>query len=289
MTLKKNLNIIGCGKLGKTIGFLLKDKITINAILNTSLNSTQEAQTFIGEGHAISDYSQLTPASLYLIGTPDRHTAEVAEQLKASGKIRPGDLVFHCAGALSVEVLQPLKDCGALIASVHPSKSFADPHKNITNFKGTICAIEGEATELLSLLFESIGARVFEIKSDAKKAYHVPCVMASNYLVTLAAMSQECYQAAGLEPDLARALTCSLMEGTLANLRDRSPAQALTGPIARCDLETLRGHMKTLAFNPELQALYAALGKYTVGLTTHDAEKKKEMLEVLTFSCQPQK
>jgi predicted short-subunit dehydrogenase-like oxidoreductase (DUF2520 family) len=53
------------------------------------------------------------------------------------------------------------------------------------------------------------------------------------------------------------------LRGTVANL-ERGPAAALTGPIRRGDVATVRRHLAALA--PEEQSLYRELGRVALRL-----------------------
>jgi predicted short-subunit dehydrogenase-like oxidoreductase (DUF2520 family) len=46
--------------------------------------------------------------------------------------------VFHCSGAKASAVLAPVQACGALIASLHPVRSFADKDACAAAFAGTV-------------------------------------------------------------------------------------------------------------------------------------------------------
>jgi len=52
-----------------------------------------------------------------------------------------------------------------------------------------------------------------------------------------------------------------LIEGTIANIARLGPAKALTGPILRGDVATVRKHLEALGGDPEAGEIYAALGK----------------------------
>jgi predicted dinucleotide-binding enzyme len=60
----KKLNIIGCGRIGKTLGRLWHERgcFKIQDVLNRSLTSASQAVSFIGEGRAISAYSAMQEA-----------------------------------------------------------------------------------------------------------------------------------------------------------------------------------------------------------------------------------
>ena len=58
-----------------------------------------------------------------------------------------------------------------------------------------------------------------------------------------------------------------LLDETLHNVKTLGPEGALTGPIARGDVETVRGHVQALRENtPAKLELYKLLGLHTVEL-----------------------
>ncbi|RMX18350.1 DUF2520 domain-containing protein [Legionella jordanis] len=277
-----SLNIIGAGKLGKVIGCLLKKALRISAICNQSPASTQTAVAFIGEGLCSSSIKDLPPSDITLIAASDEAIFPIAEELSTSMKLQQGSIIFHCSGLLSSETLLPLKKKGCFLASIHPMKSFANPGLNITQYAGTYCAIEGdnEALSVLIPLFRSIGSVMFEIEKDKKALYHAAGVFASNYLLTLARQSLSCLHEAGVEEQLAVQIVSNLMKGTVSNLEHNlSPERALTGPIQRADLSTIKSHLQAL--NHEQKSIYSKLGLATIPLTMHDEEEKSAIKEAL--------
>jgi predicted short-subunit dehydrogenase-like oxidoreductase (DUF2520 family) len=70
----------------------------------------------------------------------------------------------------------------------------------------------------------------------------------------------------GIGREQAREALAALAEGTLANLRERGPESALTGPIRRGDRATIERHLAALSGRPELAQLYRALGRRAVAL-----------------------
>ena len=56
-----------------------------------------------------------------------------------------------------------------------------------------------------------------------------------------------------------------LLAGSIANVDRLGPAEGLTGPIARGDVETVEGHLASIeAQRPELLDIYRALGRHTL-------------------------
>lgn len=283
--MKYSLNIIGCGRLGSTLGFLLAeaDLVTIAGICNAHIASSHKAVQFLGQGTAVEKLADLPIADIYLVTVPDHSIAVVGQELLSTNKnIRAGSFFLHCSGVLSAEILNVARAYGGKIASLHPIKSFANPLENIHNFAGTYCSYEGdaEACNVVRQLMMGIGAHVFPIASDQKAIYHAGGVFSANYLVGLFDIAKRCYTAAGIEADIAHQITMNIMLNTLKNLERLTPQQALTGPIQRGDTQTITQHGAALT-DENLAKVYAALGNYVLSLTQHDDNKKFELRMVL--------
>jgi predicted short-subunit dehydrogenase-like oxidoreductase (DUF2520 family) len=279
--MRKTLNIIGCGKLGKTLGRLWNEAGTfsIQSIANRSLESGQRAVTFIGAGQAVEAYADMRPADIWLIATQDDQIAECARALAQTSIITPSDVVFHCSGALPAAVLNPVSGCGAVIASVHPIRSFADPAHATAVFAGTFCGIEGDpvALALLDDAFAAIGARTVPIDAEFKTLYHAAAVFASNYLVTLLDIAAQAYEKAGIPREVALQLMEPLARGTMDNVFQSGPESALTGPIARGDIGTaVKQYRAVSAWDDRHGALYKQLGKLTADLARRQRENSSK-------------
>lgn len=281
---KLKLNIIGCGRLGKTLAalFVSTEFVCIQDIVNLSIASSEKAVAFLGQGRACLAVKQLKSADIYLIATPDNSIEFIAQQITLQGILKPGDVIFHCSGLLSSECLSSTVSLGCYTASLHPIFSFSEPVMDVKNFRGTYCAFEGnkEALDRLLPLFNAIEGQIFLIEKKSKPLYHAASVFASNYLVTLSAMAKECYSKAGLNEALAENLTLALMSQALGKAQRLKPQEALTGPLQRADTDTLKKHLSALKSFPELEYIYKSLGKATLALTRHDENLKKSLTQL---------
>lgn len=282
------VNIIGAGHLGKTIGHLLvkHQLVRIGAICNRTEISSTNAIKFIGQGKYCLNISELPPADITFITTPDDLISATCEELSKNLFIKKGSVVIHCSGSLTSDALISIKKKGCYIASVHPMRSFAKPELSVEQYSGTYCAIEGdkEALPNVRYLFNSIGSTTYEIDKMKKLSYHAAGVFASNYLVTLAQQGLSCMKEAGVENEMAMRVITNIMQGTVSNLeKTLSPEQSLTGPIKRGDVSTIMKHIESLT-DIEQKNLYAALGKATIHLTDHNNEKKEQITSALTIA-----
>jgi len=273
---ENTLSIIGAGKVGRTLAHLWTgtNSVVVHDVLNRSLPSAQDACSFIGAGRAIASFSELRAASIYLIATPDDDILPSCNALAATGLLNPDSIVFHCSGAKSAAILQAAAQCGAAVASVHPIRSFASPEQLIDYFAGTYCGAEGDprALAVLGVLFSAIGGNMVAIDSERKILYHAAAVFASNYLVTLLDLARHAYMEAGVTPDTALQLMEPLVRATVDNVFRLGPAAALTGPIARGDMATVRLQQDAV---DDWQTRYGDLYRDFAKLTVELAARRK--------------
>jgi predicted short-subunit dehydrogenase-like oxidoreductase (DUF2520 family) len=275
--LGKNINIVGCGKVGRTLAKLWAQRglFEIQDIVNRTVPSAAAAAAFIGAGKAVESAAAMRPATVWMIGTADAAIAQACGQIVESGCLRSGDIVFHCSGALSSAALAAAASRGAEVASVHPAASFADPGIMLTRFAGTVCCCEGDAQALrvLEAAFSNIGARTLAIDAVSKIIYHAGAVFASNYLVTVLDAALQAFVAAGLPRVAALDLMQALVRGSVDNVFALGPAQALTGPLARGEIDLVkRQHAELAARDPALGGLYRQLALATARLAGRELD-----------------
>ncbi len=276
--LKPTLSIIGAGKLGQTLGKLWFDRdcATINQVINRSLESSLAAIQFIGAGTAEDSIYHLEPCNYVLIATPDAQISQIAEELAELPYPWHGTTVFHCSGALSAKVLKPLAVLGAKTASVHPIHSFAEPQNSLTQLPGSYCCAEGAVSALNTLksLFEALEMKWQLIDADKKTLYHASFVIACNFLPALVDSALQCLSEANIDENTAKKMLQPLMQGTLANIFRTSANQALTGPIARGDLETVARQLAALETQlPNIKSLYSSLSRSTLDVAKHEQQR----------------
>jgi len=267
----RRLNIIGCGRVGRTLARLWQSYgvFAIGDICDHTSEKSQAAVTFIGGGEPSAAIGAMRGADLWLLAPADDQIEACCLELSATAQLAAGNVVFHCSGALPSTVLAPATGHGAYVASVHPLKTFVDPAISITTFAGTNCAAEGDATALALLkpAFESIGANVFEIEPSAKTLYHAASVIVCNYLTALIEGGAKTYGHAGIKRANAMRIMEPLVRETIDNIFARGTAGALTGPIARGDGNVVGRQLGALAaVDANLVEVYRTLGLIAVDL-----------------------
>jgi len=284
------VTIVGAGILGTSLGVLLhKAGYEIVAVCSRHMRNARLAAATIGQGEVIGDPGLAAMgADLVLLAVPDRAIPSVSIQVASGGALRRGAVVAHCAGGLPARVLAGVSAAGAHRGSLHPLQTFADVDTALRMLRDTFFFIEGdhEAVEVLRSLVIGIDGRPVTLDGTHKSVYHAGACAASNFLVALAEYARNLLVKAGVPMDVALPALLPLLEGTLANLKEVGLPDALTGPIARGDLGTVRNHIRSLRDLPgNTVRLYRELGRRTVQVAVRKGTLSKEradaMLEVL--------
>ncbi|MEZ5536854.1 MAG: DUF2520 domain-containing protein [Thiolinea sp.] len=289
------LNIIGAGRLGKTLGYLWQQSGTVElqAVCNRSLGSAQNAVEFMHGGQAYDDYAHLPTADLWLLACGDDQLYACCEQLCQQQHFSGQEIIFHCSGALTAaEALAPAKAAGLATASIHPIKSFADPQQAIHSFSTTHCGMEGDAAALEKLepLFAALGAQLFPIKAEAKTLYHAASVIACNYLVALQELSIRTYAQAGVERGQAMQILQPIVQQTAENIFRLGTQGALTGPIARGDSRTVAKQLDALQdWDSDYAEIYRLLGQIATQIAGNTADPQGISLIRQLFEFEQQK
>ena len=279
------VNVIGCGKVGKTLAKLIDQTGAgkIQDLYSRSSQSAQKASEFIGSGHVVDDLAAMRTADIWLIAVPDSQISIISDALaRVSNEVRaPGldmPVAIHCSGFESSALLESMRAKGFAIGSVHPAMSFADPQSSVAMFKGTPCAIESDArsTQLLDKWVRQLGASPFELKASNKGLYHAAAVFSANLNVVLQSVAIEAWQACGVHPDLISKLHAALLSTTTQNLLQMDPARALTGPAARGDTRVVELQYDIVKqWHPEAAQAYEVLSRLASRLASSGQTRVK--------------
>ncbi|MCF8111636.1 MAG: DUF2520 domain-containing protein [Desulfobacteraceae bacterium] len=266
----KKYAIVGCGRLGTALARYMADAgYSPAGFASRGLASAKRAAAVSGSDAPVSLLPwEVTPgADIVMITTPDGAIRETAEKIAEYQGVKKDTVVLHCSGAHASTELEALRRCGAKTGSLHPLQSFAAENVEKNPFVGIMAAVEGEpeAVKTARSLAENLGAGPFEIQTDKKMLYHASAVVASNYMVTLMNLALQLIIASGVPASRGFAILKPLVQGTLSNIERAGIPGALTGPIARGDVETVRDHISEISAKaPTRLELYRLIGKHTI-------------------------
>lgn len=261
------IGIVGAGAVGTALGVALsRAGWPIHAVASRDATRRERFRSMVEVRRAFVDPEPLVEeVELIILAVPDDVVGTLAGTLRMYG----GQAMIHTSGALDAAVLAPAMAAGTQIGSFHPLVAFADTERAVQALRGATIAIEADdqLAAMLANMAEAIGATPVRLAPGAKAAYHAAAVLAAGGFVALLDAIVELGRAAGLDETGSLAIYGRLIEGTLGNARALGVAAALTGPVARGDLGTLRVHLEALrAHAPRAMDLYLAAARREVDL-----------------------
>jgi predicted short-subunit dehydrogenase-like oxidoreductase (DUF2520 family) len=192
---------------------------------------------------------------IVFLAVPDGFVAGSAARL---ARMDPGlGLSFvHLSGALGLDALSPLR--GHALGSFHPLQSFPFPREPGAFHCITVAvdATSGPLMRRLRTLARELGAKPHHVSERDRAAYHAAAVYASNFVDVVIAEAVRMLEKIGWTEEASLEALLPLVEGALANIRDKGPVRALTGPIRRGDADTVRRHLGVVD-NPDLYRMLA--------------------------------
>jgi predicted short-subunit dehydrogenase-like oxidoreductase (DUF2520 family) len=253
------IGVIGAGRVGSALAVGLFERgYRIAGVASRRDNTARALARRIAGAEPIPASEVVARCDLVFVATPDAVVPEVA----AGQAWRAGQAVVHTSGALDLSVLEPVVARDALPGSFHPLRAFASTETGGNPFAGITCGIAGPPSlaPRLTDLAASLGARPLRIDGADRVLYHAAAVFSAGFGVALLAAARRVWALAGLPEAEARAALAPLLMGAAANAASQPLERALTGPIARGEPDTVERHVAKLEREPELAALYRALG-----------------------------
>jgi len=254
------VGIIGAGRVGSIMAAALADAgYSIVGIVSRSGGATP-AQPATPAEPAPGGVRQLAAADLLLLAVPDDALATLVESLP----VRPGQIVAHTSGAHGVAVLAPAVGRGARPLALHPAMTFAGGPADLDRLRKGISfglTAPADVRPAAEALVRDLGGTPEWIPEERRALYHAALAHGANHLVTLVNDALDRLREAGVtQPE--RVLD-PLLHAALDNTLRLGDA-ALTGPVARGDAGTVRGHVAVLTETaPEAAPAYLALARRT--------------------------
>ncbi|HEX6982203.1 MAG TPA: Rossmann-like and DUF2520 domain-containing protein [Balneolaceae bacterium] len=268
-----DITIIGLGRLGQVLAKRLAEKdIAIKSVFNRTEEKARKLSSRLN-----IDISASFPAKkaqlghLVFLTLSDGAIEQAAWQLSEMDSDFTGYTFVHCSGNEPASLLSHLQKKGAEIASFHPLQSFT-AQAGHDDFDNIFFSLQGDKKTFKTLmpLAKKLGAHAFEVTEEQKSQLHAAAVIASNYLISLIKVSTETGALGGLPQKQVQKALLPLIQKTLQNVSGQSLNEALTGPIVRGDIETVKKHIKLLENQSQLQKVYTVLGCETVKLAESD-------------------
>ena len=231
---------------------------------------------------ALDDRLRLA-CDVLILSVPDDAIGTLARRLSPRVACR---FALHFSGALPSAELAPLSSGGTKVASIHPLRAFSGSGED--NWSGAFVAVEGEeaAAKTASRLCRHVGARPHPISAANKPLYHAAATLAAGGSGSLLSFATRLWTRAGLAEEDGQSALAGLAAGAVEAVGRLPFDRALTGPVARRDVETIRLHRDALACSPDLLELYALLAGETLRRTPGRG-REEEIAGILAREGEP--
>ena len=257
------VGVVGAGRVGAVLGAALRalehDVVAVSAVSEASL---ERAATLL-PGVPVREVPDVVRAAqLVLLTVPDDALGDLVAGLAAVGAWQPGQLVVHTSGRYGTQILAPAAAAGAITLAIHPAMTFTGTSLDLARLDGTAFAVTSGPTvqAIGQALVMELGGEPVVLPEERRGLYHAALAHASNHLVVLVSQAAQALGAAGVEqpgavlgPLLRAALDGALRAADVADssqppsAADPGAMSALTGPVVRGDVGTVREHLDVLA------------------------------------------
>lgn len=184
--------------------------------------------------------------TLVLLCVRDSQISDVTQALR---KLRLGSdtVVAHVSGAQGPEILDPLRaTCGG-VAQFHPFSSiraFGHPRR----FAGAYFLASGDASavRVLRRMARQLGSILVPGEDVHRARYHLAAALLANGSIALLNAAARLLEASGVDAKHGVPMLLDLENSVINNAQRLGITAALTGPVRRGDLSTIRKHLDAL-------------------------------------------
>jgi len=269
-----DLILVGPGRAGLALSLRLSGSgHSVVGVVARDPSGADLAATRL-ESSALSWDEDLPSVDLVVVAVRDDAIASVAERLAPiTSRV---EAVVHLSGLTPVSALGAVD--GPLLGSFHPLQTLPDAEAGASMLEGAWVGVTTESDVLADRLFAlatSVGMHPFALDDGAKPIYHAAAAAAANYPLAALAMSERLFAAAGVPFEAAGPLVAAVV----ANAMSMGPRDALTGPIARGDVGTVRAQLAAIEHAvPELLEHFKAMARATA-VAVGSTEAMNEVLQ----------
>jgi predicted short-subunit dehydrogenase-like oxidoreductase (DUF2520 family) len=271
MSERFTVGVVGAGRVGAVLAARLRAAgHEIVAVAGESDASRRRIDSLLPGLTASKPSAVARACDVLLLTVPDDMLPNVVTVLAASGSLHEGQYVVHTSGRHGLAVLEPARAVGARPVALHPAMTFTGTALDLDRLDGCVFGLTAGPAEqdFAEGLVADLGGRPMWVPEEMRTLYHAALAHGANHLVTLVSEAMEMLAAAGSD-DPAGTLR-PLLTAALDNALEQGDA-ALTGPIVRGDLNTIRAHLAEIEGNaPQSMASYVALARATLARAVTD-------------------
>jgi len=241
------IGFIGAGKVGFSLGkYFSENGVEISGYYSRSESSAREAAAFTGSELFVSAEELVSSVDTVFLTVPDSAIKETYNALPK--ELLCGRQICHCSGAMAaMEAFPNIAEYGAKGTSIHPLFPISSKTESYKELSNAFFCIEGDCAEEWRAVLSGMGNPTRIITSDIKSRYHASCSVASNLVCGLMAVSVELLEQCGFTADEALAALEPLAVSNMKRIFAVGPISAMTGPVERNDVSTVKKHIACIS------------------------------------------
>ncbi len=276
------IGFIGAGKVGFSLGkYFAENRLEVSGYFSRSESSAREAAVFTGSEVFLSPEELLKGSDAVFITVTDGAIKDV--YLSLPKELLSGKQLCHCSGSMSAaEAFPDIAAHGAKGTSIHPLFPVNSKSDSYKELKNSFFCIEGDCAEEWCSIFSELGNPTRMIDNSIKMRYHAACCIASNLVCGLIEESRTLLMQCGFSGDEAVAALEPLVMSNIQRIFTVGPTDALTGPVERNDVSTVKKHISCIE-NDTDREIYISVTKKLVEMAQnrHPGSDHTEMKKLL--------
>lgn len=256
----ENLSIgfIGAGRVGNTLGRVFYEKnLSVSGYFSKTYENACSAAAFTHSKAYKTTKELVQDSSVIFITVPDSCIYDVYLKLRQYNL--KDKILCHCSGALSAKVFEDIEAAGACGYSVHPAFAVSSKENSYKDISKAFFTVEGSAQKMdvIKEIFCRLGNPYQIIDAENKHKYHASLAIASNLVIGIYRIALNLLEECGFSYAEAERVVNPLFLNNAENVCKNGCA-ALTGPVDRNDISTVKKHLSVLE-NTDVQSLYKIL------------------------------
>ena len=197
----------------------------LGPIKSAALRVARRQSNSLRAGYAVSEYEDLQVSKLILLHVPDTSVHRIVDEICASDLVFKGISFVLCESWLPLEILHPLKDRGATVATTVVARSI---HHDWFIVEGEITA-----SRQIRRLLERSDVRTSELRAGAKHLFFAAELLTGTLPGILFSAAQQALRSSGISGNNLFALLDLMVQKTLKDVT-RTPRSSSIGPLTEC-------------------------------------------------------
>lgn len=209
----------------------------LGPVKSAVIRVARRSSNFLKAGYPVAKYEELQAAGLIFVRAPDAAVPRLVEEL-CQAKLIFKDLSFVlCESWLNSDVLRPLADRGATVATI----------VSVPSVKDKWFVVEGQLTAVRQIrrFMERNEARTFEILPGTKPLYFAAALLTTALPVPLFFNAQKALRASGISGHQLYGLLDEMAKDMFRSFVNGA-RMTWGGPLTECSEETANAYLSAL-------------------------------------------